>query len=127
MSAGNQFETRRKAFLERTIEVTYPNITYTVRVGSAANDFMVDRVLNVTVIATWGSMTIVVPDGLYPGQRLLVNFIAITGVDGGQTVDVEPATSVDAETWDLGAPGDYCTLEWINDDAGWQDWNNQIT
>lgn len=130
MSAGNEFEARRRAFLQRTEEVTFPDITYTVRVGSSSEDFMVDRVVNVTMVANWGSMTMVVPNGLYSGQRLLVNYVARDEV-GLQTVDVTPDTTPETvthpATYQLTTPGDYCTLEWIDGDTGWINWNNQIT
>lgn len=132
MSSGNYFEIRRKAFLQRTLAVAWLlNAPYTVRVGSSSEDFMVDRVVNVTVEAFYGSLAIYVPDGIYPGQRLLVNFIAIEGVDGGQTVDVTLTTAPETGThplvYQLGAPGDYVTLEWVDSDTGWINWNNLIT
>lgn len=131
MSAGNYFETRRKAFLKRTVGVTWPDgLTYTVKVGSSSDDFIIDRVVNATVVAHWGSMTINVPDGIYPGQRLLVNYTAIDD-DGGQTVDVTCVTAPETVThplvYALGAPGDYVTLEWVDSDTGWVNWNNLIT
>ena len=132
MSAGNWFKTRREAFLNKTIAVEGLDVvTSSVRVGTSSDDFIVDRVVNVTCIASGGSMTLNVPDGIYPGQRLLVNFIAITGVDGGQTVDVTLATAPETVThppvYQLGAPVDYVTLEWIDSNTGWINWNNQIT
>lgn len=132
MSAGNQFEKRRKAFLERAIAIGWGlnNAPYTVRVGTATDDFMVDRVINVSVEEEWGSIAIYVPDGIYSGQRLLVNYIEID-IDMGETVDVTLTTAPETVThplvYQLGAPGDYVTLEWIDSDTGWINWNNQIT
>jgi len=126
MSAGNQFEKRRKAFLERTIAITWPTLTYTVRVGRASDDFMCDRVVNATIVDAYGSMAIVVPDGLYLGQRLLINYVAEDAVCL-DWVSVEPAKAAHTASYTLGEIGDYCTLEWAGSDIGWIQWNSLET
>ncbi len=126
MSAGNEFEKRRRAFNERTVEITWPDLTYTVRVGSAADNFMVDRVVNATIVDAYGAMTVIVPDGLYSGQRLLVNYVAEDAVCLDY-VSVEPVTAEHTASYELGEIGDYCTLEWIDSDTGWIQWNSLET
>ena len=124
MSSGNYFETRRKAFLQRTISILGSDrVTYTAKVGSTSDGFIVDRVINVTIVDANGSITITVPNGIYSGQRLLINYVAEDAVSADEVV-VETATGTD---YDLGEVGDYCTLEWIDSGAGWRPWNSVET
>lgn len=124
MSAGNEFETRRRAFLQRTIAILGSDrVSYEVRVGLASDDFMCDRVVNVTIVDAAGSVTITVPDGIYSGQRLLINYVA-------EDDTCEDEVVVDTDTganYALGEIGDYCTLEWIDSDTGWIEWNSLET
>lgn len=109
MSANNLFETRRKGFALRTVTVTED---YTAKVGSSANNFIVDRVINVDTSAE-ANIEVGIPNGLYEGQRILVNF-AVEGSDETVTVDATKGTD-----WSLTLEGGYCSLEWMNSDVGW--------
>ena len=121
MSAGNLFKTRREAFLYRTKAISGDDeVAYTIRVGSTSDGFMVDRVLNVTIVDFYGSITVTVPNGIYPGQRLLINYVAEDAVCADEVL-VETDTGTD---YALGEVGDYCTLEWIDSDTGWVAWNS---
>ena len=115
MSAGNLFETRRKAFKLRTKEITTSAslITYTTRAGGTGDNFIVDRVINVTT-TSGNNMAITVSNGVYEGQRLLINFTAEGGTD---TVD-STATTGGAFT-QLTDIGGYNILEWVNTTTGW--------
>lgn len=114
MSSGNLFLTRKKAFDLREYDITSSATvtTYTAKMGSAADDFVVDRVINVTT-TSGNDITIAVPAGRYEGQRILVNFV----VEGNaETVTVNVSTGTDYAMTDDGA---YCSLEWVNNTAGW--------
>lgn len=125
MSAGNMFETRRKAFLKSTIAFDGSDmVSYTVKVGSSSDNFICDRVINVTSVDYYGNITITVPDGIYSGQRLLVNLVAS---DAADAVIVTPDTAEITATYNLATVGDYCTLEWIDSGTGWINWNSQVT
>ena len=111
MSANNLFETRRKGFVIRTVAVT---ADYTVRVGSSANNFIVDRVLNVTTTAGT-NIAITLGNGLYEGQRLLINMV----VEGSaETVTVTASTGSGGDSV-LDTAGDFMSLEWVNSTVGW--------
>ena len=113
MSGGNWFLTRKKAFDLRTIAVNAA--TYTVKVGTPANDFIVDRVINVT--STSGvNMAITLPDGIFEGQRVLINFVSEANAE---TITVTPATANTTASYAMTAEGDYCSLEWMNATEGW--------
>ena len=114
MSAGNWFETRRKAFKLRTKEITTSAslTTYTTRVGGSGNDFIEDRVIKVTT-TSGNSITITVANGVYEGQRVLIIFQA-EGND--ETVTVTPTTG---SATDLTATPGYTLLEWSNATTGW--------
>ena len=117
MSGGNWFLTRKKAFDLRTITVTTSSTvtTYTAKVGTPANDFIVDRVINVTTTAG-NDLALTLPNGIFEGQRILINLV----VDGGtSTVTVTPATANTTATYALTTAGDYCSLEWMNATEGW--------
>lgn len=119
MSANNLFETRRKGFVIRTVTVTED---YTVRVGSSANNFIVDRVVNVDSSAE-AAIAITVPNGLYEGQRVLINF---TVEGSAETITVTPATANTTATYSFTDIGDYCSLEWMNSTEGWAPLNSQV-
>ena len=72
MSGGNWFLTRKKAFDLRTITVTTSSTvtTYTTKVGTPANDFIVDRVINVTTTAG-NDLALTLSNGIFEGQRIL--------------------------------------------------------
>ena len=114
-SSGNWFETQRKAYKLRTKELTTStgNITYTAKVGSASDNFIVDAVIQVTTTSTF-SMTITVPDGVYPGQELLVVFVA----EGGTETIATSTTTGDNGT-SLTAAGGWTKMLWIDDTNGW--------
>ena len=114
-SAGNFFETERKAYDLRTKQFTTSSgvITYTARVGGASDNFIVDRVIRVTTGSTF-SLTITVPDGKYYGQRLLVIF----EVEGGTETITTTTTTGDNGT-SLTAAGGYNILMWHGSTLGW--------
>ena len=116
MSAGNLFLTRKKAFDMRTISLTSSATvtTYTVKVGTTANDFIVDRVINITT-GEGCDLGIVIPNGVFEGQRLLINFV----VDGGtSTVTMAASTGTGGDSTMVDA-GMYMSLEWVNSTLGW--------
>ena len=120
-SAGNWFETERKAYDLRTKSLLSSVATYTARVGGASDDFVIDRVIRVD--GTSGTaLTITVPDGKYYGQRLLV------------ILEVYAATSTVAVTTTTGdnatqmtAAGGYSDLVWMGDTLGWVELSNEAT
>jgi len=114
MSSGNLFLTRKKAFDLREFNITSSATitTYTAKMGSAADNFIVDRVINVTT-TDGNNIEIDIPAGRYYGQRILINFV----VEGNaETVTVDVSTGTDYAMTDIGA---YCSLEWVNSTAGW--------
>lgn len=115
MSALNFFDTEKKAVDLRTVNLTTGSgkITYTARTGRVADNFIADRVINVTTTSTY-SMTITVPDGVYMGQLLLVSFVTEAGTE---TVDVTTTTGSDATQ--MTDDGGYSLLMWINSVVGW--------
>lgn len=114
-SAGNWFETERKAYKMRTKAITTSsgNITYTAKTGRAADDFIVDAVIQVTTTSTF-SMTISVPDGVYAGQQLLIVFVS---EGNAETVSTSVTTGDDIVARD--ATGEWSILLWIDDTNGW--------
>ncbi len=124
MSGGNWFLTRKKAFDLRTIAMTTSAAltTYMVKVGTSSNDFIVDRVINVTTGAG-GDITITIPDGTFEGQRLLINFV----VDGGtSTVTVVGSTGTGGDST-MVDEGMYMSLEWVNSTLGWVVLSENVT
>jgi len=119
---SNWHESRRKAFVFRTVDLTTSAslTTYTVVVGGSGNSFKSDRVINVTT-TDGNSMTITVPDGIYEGQRLLINFVT---EESAETVTVTTTTGGD---YSMTAAGDYCSLEWVNSTVGWIYLSEQTT
>lgn len=116
MSAGNWFETRRKAHDLRTKELTTSSTltTYTVRTGGSTYEFIEDRVIEVTT-TDGNDITITVPDGSYPGQRLLIVFIA---EGNAETVTVAASTGSGGDST-MTSVGEYMSLEWIDGTTGW--------
>lgn len=114
MSAGNWFATRKRAHDLRTKSITTSSTvtTYTARVGGSAYNFIEDRVINVTT-TSGNSLTITVPNGVYAGQRLLINFVT---EGSAETITVTTTTGSD---YSLTAAGDYVSLEWVNATSGW--------
>ncbi len=110
MSSGNLFLTRKKAFDLR--EVTVNAATYTVKVGTSTNDFIVDRVVHVNVTPC----TVTLPNGIYEGQRILVNCV---DADIAGTQAVEPETPAAASDMAFTVVGNYASYEWVNSVAGW--------
>ena len=116
MSAGNWFLTRKGAF--DYAEKDTSDLAYTVRVGTPSDDFIIDRVLNVTIVDAAGSIAITVPDGTYEGQRVLINYAAEDAVCLDEVV-VTPTTALVTAAYTLGEVGDFCSLEWTNATGGW--------
>jgi hypothetical protein len=110
VSAGNFFETRRRAYDLRTKAIV---TTYTTRAGGASDDFIEDRVITVSDAAE--NFTITVSNGVYEGQRLLITVLSNTS---SITVTVTTTTGDDCT---LDTAGDYVSLEWVNATAGWQE------
>lgn len=112
MSAGNLFQTRKKAFDLREKAVT---TTYTVKVGGTADNFMEDRVITITNPAE--SFTITLPTGSYFGQEVLISLLEN---DNAVTVTVSKQTPAGVSgTVGLTDVGDYASLEYVNDTTGW--------
>ena len=109
MAAGNLFITRSKAFVLRTKAV---NTTYTVRVGGSGYNHIKDRVITVT--DPTANFTITIPDGVYEGQQLLITFLS-----DANNVTVTVYKSTPGAPINLTTAGDFASLEWVNDDAGW--------
>jgi len=118
MSAGNWFYTKREAFEDSTLErSTTAGVTYTVRVGTPANDYMCDRVIELTHVDALGNVAIELPDGIYEGQRILITYVAAD--TPGDNLVVTPTTALVTATYTLTAVGDYCSLVWTNATGGW--------
>ncbi len=120
MSAGNFFNTEQRAFNLRTKVLTNES-TYTMKMGSASDDFIVDRVVEVVTTAAGNNLTITVPDGVYPGQRLLI-ILKTLGDD--ETVTVTTTSGDDVA---MSAAGDFVSMEWIDSTvSGWQTVHSQV-
>lgn len=111
MSAGNLFETRRKAFKLRTVDVT---ADYTVKLGGTSDNYVYDRVLNVDSSAE-ANIAITLGNGVYEGQRLLINF-TVEGSAETITVTAETGSGGDST---MDTAGQYMSLEWVNSTTGW--------
>ena len=119
MSAGNFFETKRRATDLRTVTLTNAS-TYTVRTGGTTYNFIEDAVINVITTASGNDLTITVPDGTYPGQRLIVNIVT----EGDDEVTTITTTTGDDNTLDT--EGDYAVYEWTNTTSGWQKVHGEV-
>ena len=113
MSAGNYFETKRKAYDLRTTTITNLS-TYSVRVGGASDNFIVDAVVKIVTTADGNNLTLTVPNGKYSGQRLILIFDT-QGDDETVTVSV---TTGDTVTFD--AADEWVELVWIDSSIGWK-------
>lgn len=115
MSAFNWFSTEKKAFDLRNVELTTAsgNITYTARTGRVADNFVIDRVIEVTTTSTY-DMTISVPDGVYAGQQLLIVMVA----EGGTDV-VNTSVDTGDNITEISTAGAWGILLWIDDTNGW--------
>lgn len=109
MSSGNFFETERKAYDLRTKAIT---ANYTARVGGASDNFIVDRVINVTNSNATANITVTVPDAKHAGQRLLIVYTLASGT--GDLI-VSSRGTITNQT----ATGGYALMEWINSSVGW--------
>ncbi len=123
MSAGNFFETKRKAHDLRTVSLATKtgNITYTARMGGTSDNFIHDRVIRVTTTATF-DMTITVPDGTYYGQKLLVIFEVEAS---NENVNVTTTTGDNATQ--MTDAGGYSDLQWQGSTLGWVELSNEAT
>ena len=116
-SAGNWFETRRKAHDLREKSITS---TYTVRVGGASDDFIVDRVIIIPSVAA--AFTITLPDGKFRGQR----FLAVITATSTQSYNATISTGTN--DYKLKYARSYVSLEWIGSgDKGWIYLNKDAT
>ena len=123
MSAGNWFETRRKAFKLRTKVLLSSVATYTARVGGASDDFIVDRVIRVD--GTSGTaLVITLPDGKYYGQRILVTLDVYAATS---TVDVDVDTTAGTDSTQITGAGGYTILVWLGSTTGWVEVANAVT
>lgn len=113
MSAGNYFNTRKKAYELRTTTITNKS-TYTVKVGSPSDNLVVDAVLKIVTTADGNDLTVTVPNGEYPGQRLIL-ILDTLGDDESVTITV---TTGDGVTFD--AEDEWVELLWVDDSIGWK-------
>ena len=112
MSIENfDFEENRNA-VQRTVTLTN-KATYTVKVGTSSNDLKADKVINVVTTTDGNDLVITVPDGLYGGQRLLINLVTL---GDNETVTITTTTGTD---YTLDTLGDYVVLCWTNSTTGW--------
>ena len=113
MSAGNYFETKRKAHGQRTVNITTSSTVtaYSTRAGGSTYNFIQDRVINVSTTGT-NHITITVKNGVYAGQRLTVNYIAEAS---NATVTITPDTG---SATNLTAATGYSILEWTHASTG---------
>ena len=112
-SAGNWFETKRKAVGKRTVNITTSATvgTYTVRTGGTTYNFIEDNVINVTTTSTY-DLAVTVPNGTYAGQRLIVNYVT-EGDNASVTFTIAAGSATD-----LTASTGYTILEWTHASTG---------
>lgn len=122
-SAGNFFETERKAFDLRTKALLSSVATYTARVGGASDNFIVDRVIRVD--GTSGTaLTITLPDGKYYGQTILVTLDVWAATS---TVDIDVDTTAGTDATQITGAGGYTMLVWLGSTTGWVEFANAVT
>jgi len=122
-SAGNWFETERKAFDLRTKELLSSVATYTARVGGASDNFIVDRVIRVD--GTSGTaLVITLPNGKYYGQQILVTLDIWAATS---TVDVDVETTAGTDSTQITGAGGYTMLVWLGGTTGWVEFANAVT
>lgn len=108
MSKGNYFSTEKGAFELRTKVLTNES-TYTARVNAAAYmNGVVDRVIEVVTTEDGNDLTITVPNGVFPGQKLLI-VLKTLGDDETVTITV---TTGDSSA--MSAAGDFISMEWVD-------------
>lgn len=110
MSVANWFQTRKRAFEQRTKAVAS---AYTVKVGSVANNLVSDRVITVT--DPTANFTITLPNGTYPGQDVLISLVSNTN---SKTVTVAATTGTGGDST-LDTAGQYMAVKWIDSTTGW--------
>ena len=111
MSAFNWFLTKKKAFDLRTKTLT--NLaTYTVRIGRVTDNFEIDRVIKIVTTADGNDLVLTIPDGLYPGQRLLIVWDTL---GDNETVTI----SNTGDTFTFTDAHAYASIEWIDSTSGW--------
>ena len=124
-SAGNLFETLRKATDLRTkvLTTSTTNTTYTARVGGASDNFITDKVIRVD--GTSGSaMTITLPNGKFYGQTILVVLDVWAATS---TVDVDVETYPGTDSTQITGAGGYTLLMWFGSVSGWVEIHNAVT
>ena len=124
-SAGNLFETLRKATDLRTkvLTTSTTNTTYTARVGGASDNFITDKVIRVD--GTSGSaMTITLPNGKFYGQTILVVLDVYAATS---TVDVDVETYPGTDSTQITGAGGYTVLMWFGSVSGWVEIHNAVT
>jgi len=109
MGASNLFKVRKDAYELRKTAVS---ATYTVRVGSSDDGHHIDRVITIT--NPTADFTITAPAGAYFGQQLL-----ITLLENDNGVTVTGYKAVPDSSLEMTDVGDYVSLEYVNDTAGW--------
>jgi len=108
MSAGNeQYNHLRALILNRKVI----DASYTVRVGSASDDFAIDNPLILTDPAA--DVTITVPDGIVEGQELYIEFSSNTD---SKTLTLTTTTGDDESS---STATDFICLKWCGT-SGWQ-------
>lgn len=119
MSSANRLFERERAF-EQYTKVLTNLATYTIKVGSVDNNFIADRVVEVVTTTDGNNLVITVPNGVYPGQCLL---IVLKTLGHDETVTIT-ATTGDSSA--MSSAGDYVSLEWIDAVSGWQTAHSQV-
>ena len=109
MGASNLFKVRKDAYELRETAVVD---TYTVRVGGSNDGHHVDRVITITNPAA--SFHLDVPAGSYFGQQILIVLL-----ENDEAVTVTVHKAVPDATVGLTDVGDYVSMEYVNDTAGW--------
>ena len=115
-SAGNWFETERKAFKLRTkvLTTSATNTTYTARMGGAGDNFIIDRVIQVITTSS-NNMAITVLDVVYPGQQLLVECTT----NAGTTDNITTVTTTGDDGTTITGVSGWTIVMWIDDTNGW--------
>ena len=123
-NSANWFETKRKAYKQRTVVLTTSatNVTYTAKTGRATDNFIIDAVIQV-VTTSGNDMAITLPDGTHAGQTCLIE--CTTNAGATDTIDVATSTGDDS-TQITGVSG-WSLLLWIDDTNGWVEQNGSAT
>jgi len=115
-SAGNLFETMRKAIDLRTKEITSSSTvtTYTIRTGGTTYNFIEDAVVEITT-GDGCDLAIALPDGTYLGQKILIKHV----VDGGSSTITVTASTGSGGDSTLDTAEQYMYVMWIGGTTGW--------